>query len=48
MTSNRNNSRRVYNGRMLAYIQTTGDAGAIEITFTAPWLTSGKVTLHAD
>jgi hypothetical protein len=48
MTSNRNTSRRVYNGRMLAYIQTTGDAGAIEITFSAPWLTSGKVTLNAD
>jgi hypothetical protein len=48
MTSNRDNSRRAYNGRMLAYLQTTGDQGAIEITFSAPWLTSGKVTLLAE
>jgi hypothetical protein len=48
MTSSHGNSRRVYNGKMLAYLQTTGDPGAVEITFSAPWLTSGKVTLIVE
>jgi len=48
MTSSRNNSHRVYNGRMLAYLQTTGEPGKIEITFSAPWLNSGKTTLIVE
>jgi beta-galactosidase len=48
MTSYRDNSHRVYNGKMLAYIQTTEKSGKVEITFSAPWLKSGKVTLQAE
>ncbi len=48
MTSYRDNVHRVYNGKMLAYIQTTGSSGEISIVFSAPWLNSGKVTLHAE
>ena len=45
MTNYRDNSQRVYNGRMLAYVQATGDQGEVEIDFSAPWLKSAKVSL---
>jgi beta-galactosidase len=45
MTNQRDNIQRVYNGRMLAYIQTTGNPGNVEINFSAPWLDPAKVTL---
>jgi hypothetical protein len=45
MTNQRDNIQRVYNGRMLAYIQSTGAAGNVEITFSAPWLDPAKVSL---
>ena len=48
MTNYRNNSLRVFNGRMLAYLQTIGNTGKIDITFSAPWLNSGKVSLIAE
>jgi beta-galactosidase len=48
MTSYRDNIHRVYNGRMIAYIQTTGLSGNIDVSFSAPWLNSGKVTLQAE
>jgi len=44
MTNQRDNIQRVYNGRMLAYIRATGDAGSVVITFSAPWLEPAKVT----
>ncbi len=46
MTSYRDNSHRVYNGRMLAYLQTTGNTGEVNITVSAPWLKSAKVSLR--
>jgi len=40
------NVQRVYHGRLLAYIQSTGKAGTVNITFTAPWLKETKVTVN--
>jgi beta-galactosidase/beta-glucuronidase len=48
MTNYRDNSQRVFNGRMLAYIQSTGNKGEVNITFSAPWLKSTKVTLIVE
>jgi len=48
MTNYRDNSQRVYNGRMLAYLQTTGSPGKVNITFSAPWLKSAEVTLTVE
>ena len=48
MTNYRDNSQRVYNGRMLAYLQTTGNTGEVNITFSAPWLKSAKVKLTVE
>jgi hypothetical protein len=38
MSNYRDNKHRVYYGQLLAYIQATGEAGAITVKFTAPWL----------
>jgi len=48
MTNYRNNVHRVYNGKMLDYIQTTGEKGRIEVTLSAPWLKPAKVSLTLD
>lgn len=48
MTNFRDNIQRVYNGRMLAYIQSTGEKGDIEISFSAPWLNPGKISVKAE
>jgi beta-galactosidase len=48
MTNYRGNSHRVYHGRMMVYLQTTGAPGDAEVTFSAPWLISGKVTLSVE
>ena len=48
MTSYRDNSQRVYNGKMIAYLQTTGDRGNVDIVFSAPWLNSGKVSIRVE
>jgi beta-galactosidase/beta-glucuronidase len=48
MTNYRDNSHRVYNGRMLAYLQTTGNIGEVNITFSAPWLKSAKIKLTVN
>jgi len=48
VTNYHDKSHRVFNGRMLAYLQTTGDPGEINITFSALWLNSCKVSLTAE
>lgn len=40
------NVQRVYHGRLLAYVQSTGKAGKVNLTFTAPWLKETKVTVN--
>jgi hypothetical protein len=39
------NVQRVYHGRLLAYIQSTGKIGTVNLTFTAPWLKEIKVKI---
>ena len=39
------NMQRVYQGRMIVYIQSTGKKGKANITFTSPWLKSAKINL---
>jgi hypothetical protein len=41
------NRQRVYHGRLLAYIQTTGEAGEIKVKFTSPLLQGTEVVLKA-
>ncbi|HEY3390100.1 MAG TPA: DUF4982 domain-containing protein, partial [Prolixibacteraceae bacterium] len=40
------NVQRVYHGRLLAYIQSTGIQGKVNLTFTAPWLKETKITIN--
>lgn len=40
------NVQRTYHGRLLAYIQTTGQAGTVNLKFTSPWLKDGKLTIE--
>ena len=46
MGNYRDNIQRVYHGRLLAYIQETGEAGAITVKFTAPWLKQAEVKMR--
>ncbi len=39
------NVQRVYHGRLLAYVQSTGKTGKINLTFSAPWLKEAKVAI---
>jgi len=48
MGNYRDNKQRVYHGRLLAYIQTTGTAGKVKVSFTAPWLKSVVVDLDSE
>jgi len=45
MGNYRDNVQRVFRGRMLAYIQATGETGEIEVKFSAPWLESVEIKL---
>lgn len=40
MSDYTDNKHRVFHGRMIAYIQATGNAGDVNIRFSAPWLKS--------
>lgn len=46
MGSYSDNVQRVYHGRMIAYIQSTGTSGKINLKFAAPWLKDGKLTIE--
>lgn len=39
--------RRLHRGRLLAYVETTGEAGDIRVKFAAPHLEGCEITLHA-
>ena len=45
MTNYRDNTHRVFHGRLLAYIQATGETGDITVRFTSPWLKPIEVKL---
>lgn len=44
----RDNKQRVYNGRLLAYIQTTGEPGEITVKFSSPLLEGTQVKMTAE
>ena len=48
MSEHRDNRQRVHMGRLLAYIQTTGEPGDIRITFTSPLLQKAEVVIKAE
>jgi len=48
MSDYTDNRHRVHHGRILAYVQSTGEEGEIKINFTSPWLEPAEVTLNAE
>lgn len=42
MSNYRDNHQRVHKGKMVAYVQATGEEGDVEITFSSPWLAGSK------
>lgn len=48
MSDYTDNVHRVYRGRLLAYVRTTGTAGDITVKFTSPLLKSASVSLKAE
>ncbi len=46
MSDYTDNKHRAYHGKLLAYIQASGEEGQAEITFTSPWLKEAKVLLN--
>lgn len=45
MSDYKDNKQRVYRGRMITYVQATGEKGNIEIEFSSPWLVSSKCNI---
>ncbi|MDR0422931.1 MAG: DUF4982 domain-containing protein [Proteiniphilum sp.] len=46
MSDYTDNRHRVYLGRLLAYIQSTGESGHVKIDFTSPWLKGAEVEIR--
>jgi hypothetical protein len=42
------NRQRAFLGRLLAYIQTTGQTGEIKVTFSATWLKPAEIKLNSE
>jgi hypothetical protein len=40
------NVQRSFHGRLLAYIQTTGQAGTLTVKFSSPWLKNAEVKIE--
>ncbi len=47
MSEHRDNRQRVWHGRLLAYVQATGETGDIRIRFTSPLLQKAEVVLQS-
>jgi hypothetical protein len=47
MSDYTDNRHRAFHGRILAYVQATGQQGEIKIDFTSPWLKLVEITLNA-
>jgi beta-galactosidase/beta-glucuronidase len=45
MSDYTDNRHRMFNGHILAYIQSTGEAGEVRILFTSPWLKPAETTV---
>ena len=41
----RDNKQRVHMGKMIAYIQATGEVGDVEVKFSSPWLENSECTI---
>lgn len=48
MSDYMDNHHRAFHGRLLAYIQTTGEKGEIRVKLTSPLLKGTEVVLKAD
>ncbi len=48
MSDYTDNVHRVFHGRILAYVEATGDEGEVTINFSSPWLKPAKVTINAN
>jgi hypothetical protein len=48
MSDYTDNKHRVYHGRILTYVEATGEEGEIEIGFISPWLKSTTVKIAAQ
>lgn len=48
MSEHRDHRQRVWRGRLLAYVQATGEAGDIRIRFTSPLLQKAEVVLRGN
>ena len=45
MTDNKARSRRVYNGKLIAYVQATGETGDAVVSFSSSWLKPAQVNI---
>lgn len=48
MSDYTDNKHRVFHGRLIAYIQATGEAGEINLRFSSPWLKPADIRLRAE
>lgn len=48
MSDYTDNRHRVFHGRILAYIEATGEEGDIKVNFTSPWLEAAETTLTVE
>lgn len=48
MSDYTDNVHRVFHGRILAYVEATGDEGEVKINFSSPWLKPAEVTINAN
>lgn len=46
MSDYTDNRHRVFNGRILAYLQATGEAGELKVQFISPWLEATEITIQ--
>jgi beta-galactosidase len=46
MTDYTDNVQRVLHGKILVYLQATGEAGTVKVKFTSPWLQSAETTIQ--
>ena len=48
MTDNTARRKRVNNGRLIAYVQATGESGEAIINFSSMWLDSAQVKIEVE
>jgi hypothetical protein len=48
MGSYTDSAQRAFLGRLLVYLQATGEEGKAEVEFSAPWLQKAKVSISCN